>query len=105
MSVVPITRAFGTNNAVLVFFISFTDITGMEIWQRGSTINANRSVSEICPKFPVCSFSLAYLDIFAKDFGVEADPVLRDEHFALIQHVSLQGAGITWWQTRIQFPK
>ena len=32
--VVSITRAFGTNNAVLVFLINITDITGIEIWRK-----------------------------------------------------------------------
>lgn len=31
--VVSITRAFGTNNAVLVFLINVTEIAGIEIWR------------------------------------------------------------------------
>lgn len=31
--VVSITRAFGTNNAVLVFLMNVTDATGIEIWR------------------------------------------------------------------------
>lgn len=33
-----ITRAFGTSNAVLVFLISVTDTTGIEIWRAENTL-------------------------------------------------------------------
>lgn len=39
---------------------------------------------------------LRYLCVFAKHFGVEADPVVRDKHPSLVQDVFLQSTGVTW---------
>lgn len=41
-----------------------------------------------------------YLCVFAKHFGVEADPVVRDKHATLVEDVFLQSAGVTW-QTEV----
>lgn len=100
---VSITSAFGTSSAVFVFLMKVTDAAGMEIW------NKNISLSS----FFCCCFFLnhakrrvvdgrvaavtavpAHLGISAEDFGVETDPVVGDEHFSLVQDVSLQGAGV-----------
>lgn len=75
---VSITRAFGTNNAVFVFLINFTDVTGMEIWQwEHVSLQIRQS-----QRFQINSslqVTVTYLSVFAKDFGVEADPVIRDK--------------------------
>lgn len=42
------------------------------------------------------------LGVFAEDFGVEADPVVGDEHLALVQDVSLQGARVACRPRRSQ---
>lgn len=39
------------------------------------------------------------LGVFAKDFGVEADPVVGHKHLALIQDVSLQSTRVACWQS------
>lgn len=42
------------------------------------------------------------LGVFAEDFGVEADPVVGDEHLALVQDVPLQGARVACRPRRSQ---
>jgi len=39
--------------------------------------------------------SSRYLCVFSKHLGVEADPVVRDEHPALVEDVFLQSTGVT----------
>lgn len=46
-----------------------------------------------------------YLGVFAKDLGVETDPVVGDEQFPLIQNISLQGAGVAWWRKHSDLEK
>lgn len=36
-----------------------------------------------------------YLGVFAKHFGVEADPVVGDKHASLVEDVLLQSTGVT----------
>lgn len=91
---VSITRAFGTNNAVLVFLINVTEITGIAIWRFKNTLllsvkntgenSAIKHEHVLKSNLFFITVTVSYLGISAKDFGVEADPVIRDKHFALI---------------------
>ena len=45
--VVSITRAFGTNNAVLVFLINVTEMTGIAIWRFEEKKSLSLSVKTI----------------------------------------------------------
>lgn len=94
---VSITRAFGTKMTVFVFLMNVTDIAGMAIWQQQRINLLTHQQILVINHENNHQFSSLYLSIFAKDLGMETDPVIRDKHFALIQNVFLQGTSVTCW--------
>lgn len=80
-----------------------TETTGMEIWLRQRwehlcvTIQIHKTQTDI--KLWL-SFYFTHFSVSPEDFGVETDPVVRHKHFALIQHVSLQGTSVTCGDTQ-----
>lgn len=92
---VAITRAFGTRMAVLVFLMYVTDITGMAICHK-TTSSADQGRFDVSRQVRSEAGGSGHLGVFAKHFGVEADPVVGDEHASLVEDVLLQSAGVTW---------
>lgn len=88
-------RPFGTRPAVLCFFTSRTDTTGIHTWR----VNTHTASSKFRRKkttqvlvFLVISW--AHLDIFTKQVCVETQPVPGDVESSLQQDVSEQSARI-----------
>lgn len=90
-------RPFGTRPAVLCFFTSRTDTTGIHTWRvnvrTASLIFRLKKTTQILV-FLVIFISCAHLNVFTKQVCVETQPVPGDVESSLQQDVSEQSAGI-----------